>query len=510
MKKQIYLLCAVPVIALFLCGFGFENSPAILKAQTQEHYTIRSDATMVTSDVTVVGPDVADLDENDFVVYDNNVLQPVTYFSRNELPLAIGLLIDTSLTVQPYLPLIQIAAGAALRKLNPEDMVVLYSFDNYPDRHTKLIYDRVEIARKISKLDFELGTNIYETISDAAKYLQKNAPHHRHAIIMISDNYHITVSGNYQYGVSPMIPVNQRDENEKAEKAGEKALEGAVTIFSIRTPSTGIDATGSLPRVQRIVSDTGGAILDISRWTSLQSAVEEVLTKLRRQYTIGFNPSELGEDGSFHELEIKFADANQCADCRILARKGYYAGIASPLPREQNDSKKQKTKYSPEETDRLLIQQSIATTGTYTYTTGGPFRNSVEEVVTNMRKSELSDISFRVGTARVRDSKGNMMLRIDLEIFPDRIKFRKSQNLYACKLHIGIFYFNQYMRILGSEVQILEGQLKEDAYRKAFGSGIPFSAEVPLKVDKQYVNVVVYDENSDRAGSRLVMPLPVE
>jgi Ca-activated chloride channel family protein len=509
MKKQFYKLCAVPVIALFLCGFGFENSMAILKAQTQERYTIRSDATMVTSDVTVVGPDVADLDENDFVVYDNNVLHPVTYFSRNELPLAIGLLIDTSLTVQPYLPLIQLAAGAALRKLNPEDMVVLYSFDNFPDRHTKLIYDRVEIARKISKLNFELGTNIYETISDAAKYLQKNAPHHRRAIIMISDNYHITVSGNYQYGVSPMIPVNQRDESEKAEKAGEKALEGAVTIFSIRTPSTGIDATGSLPRVRRIVSDTGGAILDISRWTSLQSAVEEVLTKLRRQYTIGFHPSKLGEDGSFHELEIKFADANQCADCILLARKGYYVGIASPLPREQNDSKKQKTKYSPEETDRLLIQQSIATAGTYTYTTGA-FGNSVEDVVTNMRKSELSDISFRVDTSRARDSKGNTMLRIDLGIFPDRIKFLKSQNRYACKLHIGIFYFNQYMRTIGSDVQILEGQLEEDTYRKAFGYGIPFSAEVPLKVDKQYVSVVVYDENSDRAGSRLILPLPVE
>jgi hypothetical protein len=75
----------------------------------------------------VIGKDVPQLSVEDFIALDIGVEQEVSLFSRNQLPLAVALLIDTSWTVQNYLPLIQIAAGAFLRNLDPEDQVALFS-----------------------------------------------------------------------------------------------------------------------------------------------------------------------------------------------------------------------------------------------------------------------------------------------------------------------------------------------------------------------------------------------
>jgi len=473
-------------------------------APAAKRYTIRTDVTMVTTDVTVVGPEMTDLGKEDLVVYDNGVAHPVTYLSRNQLPLAIGLLIDTSLSVQPYLPLIQVAAGAALRSMRPEDTAVLYAFNASPDRRSRLTNDRVEIAQKISKLQFNMGTDIYSTISDAARYLQKEAPNYRRALIMISDNYHVTMVGGFTFGMGMAGSIDMTEQDSSADAARARSLEAAATIHSIRTPSVGADSTGSVPRIRRIVADTGGETLDITGWTSLQAAMEEILLKLRKQYTIGFNPTDFGPDGSYHKLEIKFADPNRCPECRILARSGYYAGVASPQPAEGGKIKN--PKHSREEADAMIIQQSIVTAGTYVFTSG--FQNTAEDAVANMRQSDLGDIKVRASARPTQDAGGKKVMSVDVSIDTDRVKFNRIGDLWGCKLHIGLFYFNEYMNYLGSEVRILEGQLSEETYRKTVESGIVYTGEIPLKVPKQSVKVVVYDENSDRAGSKLVPWVP--
>ncbi len=503
MPNKLRRIFIVSSIWVLLCSYG---PVEILKAQSPKRITFRTDATMVTSDVTVVGEGTSNLAAEDFVIYDNDVAHEVTYFSRNGLPLAIAFLIDSSITVEPYLPMIQVATGAILRKLQPEDLAVLYSFNKNPKRHSKLTYDRVEIARETSKIEFGYSTNIYETITDAAKYLQKNAPNHRRAIIMISDNYH-NMNPITPYSLAPTAAVDPEKEDEKTEEARTRALEGAVTVFSIKTPSmAGVDVANSVPRIQRIVRATGGEVLDLGGWQSLQSAMQEALLRLRRQYTLGFNPTDLGEDGSFHKLDVQLADQVRCPDCRILARSGYYAGISSPVPLEDKKKQKKKSKYTAEEADRLIIQQSVATAGVYKY--AGYWGRSAEDFAENTHLTNLSDIRLRVQAKKAENDTGKKVLKINLEINTGRIQFQRIQDRYACKLHIGVFYFNEYMNLIGNEIKMLEGDLKETTYKTVMRTGILYPIEIPLKVDKQYVKVVVYDEFSDRAGSTFIQPLP--
>jgi Ca-activated chloride channel family protein len=487
MRKLIRQICVVLLISVSLSAVLPANSIPVAKAKGiesafekdrqqrnqgigQEDFKIKVDATLVATDVTVIGKDVPELSGEDFIVLDNGVEQQVSHFSRNQLPLAVALLIDTSLTVKDFLPLIQIAAGSWLRNLDPEDRVVLFSFDAEPRRLSDLTYDRLLIANKISKLKFQWGTDLFGAIYDAAKYLQKNALNYRRAIIVISDNYH--------YGVQK---ENIRG-SLASESARTKALEAAVTIYSIKTPSTDMDRTGSLSRMRQIAADTGGEILDMKSWTSLRAALSEVIEKLRMQYVLGFNPSDAGESGSFHKLAVTFADKDRCPDCRLLARSGYYSGVSTP-PSTADDAPVMPER-SAEETDQLLIQQSIVTVAS-----------------TNLN---LSDIPFKINTTQLDDSHDEPYVKVELKIDSSRVQFSSAQNRYFCKLHVAIFYADKNGKILGSEWKTLAGQFEEATYRKALEQGLIYSTTIPLETEKQMLSVVVYDEESDRVGSKLI------
>jgi hypothetical protein len=66
----------------------------------QEGFSIKVDVSLVTTDVTVIGTSGSQLQPEDFIIYDNDVTQPVSYFSRDQIPLAVAIVIDRSLAVK--------------------------------------------------------------------------------------------------------------------------------------------------------------------------------------------------------------------------------------------------------------------------------------------------------------------------------------------------------------------------------------------------------------------------
>lgn len=438
----------------------------------RQNFKIKMDVNLVTTDVTILGQDIPDLYPEDFVVLDNGVEQQVSHFSRNQSPLAVALLVDTSLSVEEYLPLIQIAAGSWLRNLNPEDQVVLFSFDAAPRRLSNLTHNRVLIAREISRLNFNWGTNLFDTIRYAVWYLRENAPDRRRTIILISDNFHYSVQDGNTHGF------------EASQSARKEALQSAVTVYSIKTPSLDTDRTGSLPRVMKIALETGGEILHMKKWSSLQAGLAQVISNLRMQYSIGFNPTQIGEKGVFRGLSVKLADKKKCPECRILARSGYYPGLSTALPVDDKPEIAPPGN-SPADTDKLLIRQSIETAAT--------------------AAMELSDLPLKIKTSELADSiEGRRHLKVDLTIDASRIQFSASGDRHAFKLHITIFYTNKTGNILGSDWKIIDGRLKDETYQQVLDKGMLYSTSIPIIADKQMLKIVVYDNQSDRVGSKLV------
>ncbi len=265
------------------------------------------------------GRPMDDLKKEDFRLFEDGVEQKVRHFSRDELPLAVALVVDRSGSVAPFMSELRRAAYETLSRLKREDQVALFSFASSVRRLEGLTTDRRRIAERISRIRAGGGTNIVDAVFEALYYLRVAAPDRRRAVILISDN-EATQPGN----------VDQDD-------LIRMALEAGVVVYSIKTP--GVSTRGSLlglpmpsitfgtGSVKKITRDTGGEIIDVERTGSLTAALDAVVSRLKTRYTLGYHPSNKTRDGSFRRIDVRLVPryGSPADDYTVHARKGYYA-----------------------------------------------------------------------------------------------------------------------------------------------------------------------------------------
>jgi Ca-activated chloride channel family protein len=261
------------------------------------------------------GSTIENLTRDDFLVFEDGVRQEVQIFSRDELPIAVALVIDRSGSVAPYISELRRIAERALQQLKPEDQVALFSFAANVERVEDLTTDRQRIADGIARVRAGGGTNIIDALHDSIAYLAKTAPDRRHAIILISDN---------QATVQP-----QASEAETIRKA----MESETVVYSIRTSGQGAALTLPMPSiltgagsVSKVVRETGGELFDARNVASLDTALAGVITRLRMRYCLGYYPSNPVQ-GVFHAIVVRLSDSHgkPGSDYFLHARRGYYA-----------------------------------------------------------------------------------------------------------------------------------------------------------------------------------------
>jgi Ca-activated chloride channel family protein len=434
---------------------------------------IRVDVSLVTTDVTVIGDTSRELRADDFIIGDNGVAQQITHFSRDLLPLSVALVIDRSTSIQDYLPLLQKAALSALGRLKPEDRVALFTFDDDLVKLSDLTTDHDLIARIVGKLTIGSGTGIYDALHDTARYLREKAPQSRRAIVFISDNCH----------TSP----GRVDKDE----AYIEVLETAATLYSIQTPgeyySGGTGKRRGDPGcyvsddlVKQLTEESGGESFNVKASKSLQAALENAISNLRLQYTLGFSPSDPGEKGSYHRLTVKLASENRCPTCRLLARRGYYSGVASVSSRQKNAGKAGGNALEP--ASQASIRHCITSAGTIDF--------------------DLPDIPMVVRTAKQKGADGKPQIKVDLHVNFSRVGFRRVNDRLNCKLHIAFFSMDAKGYLAGEEYRVLEGMLKDETYAQVLQNGMEFSVTIPDPARTRTLRVVIYDEATGTLGSK--------
>jgi Ca-activated chloride channel homolog len=289
-------------------------------------FTLKVNASMVLVEATVrdtKGRIVNDLKREDFHVFEDGVEQQITYFSRDELPLAVALIVDGSSSISPVLGELHHAAYDTLSQLKPEDQIALYAFAAHPERLVDLTSDRRTIAEAIMGIGSAGGTNIADALYASIEYLAQEARERRHAVIMVSDN----------------VPTA------KGEFTGDDvirlALETQTIVYSVRFGRDRLGGTldepGWIPGarwVNKIMLETGGEIIDMAAVGSAQKAMAAVITRLKQRYTLGYHSSNIRPDRTFRKIDVRLSDPAQDSKhpYRIVARRGYYPSFESAPP----------------------------------------------------------------------------------------------------------------------------------------------------------------------------------
>ncbi len=299
-----------------------QNPPSQTQKPESSRTTIRRRVEVVNMIFSVLDRKnrfVTDLGRDDFKVFEDKRPQSIQYFSREmDLPLRIGMLIDTSNSVRERFPFEQEAAidffYNVLRR--GKDKAFLMSFDIEPAVVQDFTDDAEALAKAVRSLRPGGGTTLFDAIYLAArnKLSQPNPEEQnfRRVLIVISD------------GQDTFSRVARSDSLEMAERA-------EVAIYTISTNIESLSVSTPTPEkihlaegdkvLKELADSTGGRSFFPYRAEDLSQSFEDIGLELRSQYSLGFRPTQLVADGRFHGVEI----VTERKGVKVRTRRGYYA-----------------------------------------------------------------------------------------------------------------------------------------------------------------------------------------
>jgi Ca-activated chloride channel family protein len=254
------------------------------------------------------GKFVRDLSEKDFnILDDHKPPQEIVKFSQQtELPLQIGLLVDTSGSVRGRFQFEKDAAVGFLQhtvRANYDHAFVM-GF-NAHNHITQELTDNVSLlASGIQRLQDGGGTAMYDAIYFACKdkLLKDDSDRPvRKAIIIVSDG-----------------EDNQSEHTQT--QAIEMAQRAQVLIYAISTDDSGLILRGD-KQLQQLADSTGGRAFFPFKMKEIKSSFSAIEDELRSQYVVSYHPADFDPDGRYRSIEITALKK----DLQVRARKGYFA-----------------------------------------------------------------------------------------------------------------------------------------------------------------------------------------
>jgi VWFA-related protein len=274
---------------------------------------------------------VPHLTRNDCTVDEDKAPQTLkTFVAESNLPLTLGILLDTSGSQQRVLPLEQQAGSEFLeRTLRAKDEAFVLSFDVNVDLLQDYTNSAHLLARALDKAEINtaggngsgipgLGGGTVPTVGDPKGTLLYDA------IYLAS-----TEKLAQQTGRKAMIILTDGEDegsNTKIADAVAAAQRSNVIVYVILLAdregywSQGMAYTG-YSAAKKIAEETGGRVIDVgNNGPKLQAAFAQIEEELRTQYVASYTPTNTKLDGTFRHLTV------QCGDgMKVQVRKGYYA-----------------------------------------------------------------------------------------------------------------------------------------------------------------------------------------
>jgi VWFA-related protein len=270
---------------------------------------------------------ITNLHKDDCEIFEDKAPQKTKNFTQEKnLPLTIGILLDTSGSQQNVLPMEQDAGAEFLKDvLTPKDEAFLISFDINVDLLADYTNSPRELRRALEKATINTGagtgsvtgnstprgTLLYDAVYLAAHdKLRSEAG--RKILVILTDGQ--------DQGSQETI----RSAVESAQKANAIVY---VILIADRGFYGGMGYFGA-GDMDKLAKETGGRVIDVgNNAKKLQDAFNQIQDELRTQYLASYTPTNLKADGSFRNLNI-----NCGKDLKVQARKGYYA-----MPGGNND-----------------------------------------------------------------------------------------------------------------------------------------------------------------------------
>jgi len=336
--------------ALLLC-------PSVRQRLAAQDTTFSTDVKVVNVLATVrdkQGKIVANLNREDFTLEEDEQVQAIRYFSREtNLPLTLGLLIDTSMSQRRVLGAERSASYTFLDQVLREDkdMAFVIHFDREVELLRDLTSSRKDLQAALAQLEIPAGggrgggypsgsggrrgggTMLYDAVLLASDELMKKQKG-RKAVIVLSDG----VDTGSKVSLARSIEAAQRADTlvyailfADEQAYGRGGMGGGPGMGrhgrygggpygggGRRYPQSRPDGKKIL---EQMAKETGGGFFEVSKKQPIEQIYERIQEELRSQYNLGYTPEQPAASAGFRKIRV----TTKTKGLVVQARDGYYA-----------------------------------------------------------------------------------------------------------------------------------------------------------------------------------------
>ena len=279
---------------------------------TNGRYTLSADAFEVRLNASVIdgsGRTIQTLPETDFHVYEDGVPQTITSFRHEDLPVSIGLLIDSSGSMYDKRMAVDKASLDLVKLSNPQDeeFVVDFSSEAFIDQDLTTSFDKLQ--QGLSYIKSSGGTAAYDALVASADYLTKNAKNPKQVLIVITDGEDNASSATLEQAIRRI-----------------QDLDGPIVycvglLFGEDTDKR--ESRHARRVLESIAEQTGGAAYFPKSLKEVDAIAGEVAADIRTQYTIAYHSTNPPANGGYRKVRVDAKDKS-FGKLDVRTRSGYY------------------------------------------------------------------------------------------------------------------------------------------------------------------------------------------
>jgi Ca-activated chloride channel family protein len=311
------------------------EKPASPPAKPEDEI-VRVETDLVTVPVRITskgGRPVPDVKREEFKIFENGIEQTIEYFSSEEQPFTVALMLDMSYSSVFKLQEIQDAAFAFVRQLRPQDKVMVIAFDEKPYVLCEATNNQKALRFAIEASKIGSGTSLY-TALDMVMNEKFRRIQGRKAVVILSDGVDTTsklvTERNILKDVDELdalvYPI-QYDTFDDVQKSRRKNAEIRYDeddhpyVVSTR-PGVGereSDYETAREFFNELAADTGGSVQHVTSKTNLDKAFARIADELRKTYSLGYYPSGERKPGGRYSVKVRVYRPN----LNIRTRESY-------------------------------------------------------------------------------------------------------------------------------------------------------------------------------------------
>jgi VWFA-related protein len=297
------------------------------------------DTTEVMFPVTVrddQGRLVNDLTRNDFRVYEDNRLQPLSDLALRQVPVDVVLMVDASSSVANNLDDFRRAAEGFVARLADDDRISLIKFDDRVELLQDWTKSRFQLRRALNRIEPGMFTRFNDALMLCSREQFGSATKSRRALIVLSDGIDsgrgaTTLEAALQALIQAQVTVYVVSNTEIARTSKRAELDqllgatgGAAQFNQLRVEDLreGLRVLDrSEQNLAQLAAATGGRLYKPQTFDALESTYAEVADELRHQYALYFMPLNKTRDGSFRRVRVETTNPGFKPHTRV----GYFA-----------------------------------------------------------------------------------------------------------------------------------------------------------------------------------------